>query len=369
MKVFFLANIPSPYRVDFFNELGKYCDLTVFFERQNAIGRVWSKRKNLNYKSVFLNGIRIGEDNSLCVSITKYIKKDMFDIFIVGGYGTHTGMLAIKMLKIKKIEFILNCDGGMKQDCGYLKNIIKKHFISAASYYLSPAKITDDYLLEYGAKKQNIFRYSFTSLLEMDISKNLISNVEKLQLKSELGIVEEKIIICVGRIIPLKGYSILLKAATKIEKKDIGIYIIGGKPTPELEKEIEDYDLANVHFIDFMKKDTLFKYYKCANIFVFTTHGDVWGLVVNEAMANGLPVISSDRAVAALQLVKENINGYIFNDNDDVQLAEYLKILLDNEKMQVKFGMNSLNIIKNYSIENMAREHIYFFNKIIGNEV
>ena len=167
-----------------------------------------------------------------------------------------------------------------------------------------------------------------------------------------------------GRIIPLKGYSILLKAATKIEKKDIGIYIIGGKPTPELEKEIEDYDLANVHFIDFMKKDTLFKYYKCANIFVFTTHGDVWGLVVNEAMANGLPVISSDRAVAALQLVKENINGYIFNDNDDVQLAEYLKILLDNEKMQVKFGMNSLNIIKNYSIENMAREHIYFFNKI-----
>ena len=102
MKVFFLANIPSPYRVDFFNELGKYCDLTVFFERQNALGREWARKKDLNYKSIFLNGIKIGEDSSLCLDIIKYIKKDMFDIFIVGGYGTCTGMLAIQLLKTKK---------------------------------------------------------------------------------------------------------------------------------------------------------------------------------------------------------------------------------------------------------------------------
>lgn len=369
MKVFFLANIPSPYRVDFFNELGKYCDLTVFFERQNALGREWSRKKDLNYKSIFLNGIKIGEDNSLCLDIIKYIKKDMFDIFIVGGYGTCTGMLAIQLLKIKKIKFILNCDGGMKQNCGYLKDLIKRYFISAATYYLSPASVTDNYLLEYGAKKENIYRYSFTSLLEKEISKNLIIDTEKNSLKNELGIIEEKIIICVGRIIPLKGYSVLLKAVARLRAKNVGIYIIGGPPTLELEKEIKNLDLSNIHFINFVNKDTLFKYYKCANIFTFTTHGDVWGLVVNEAMANGLPIISSDKAVAALQLVKENVNGYIFNDNDHVQLAKYLKILLEDEIKQKEFGINSLNIIKNYSIENMANEHISFFNKIIRNEV
>ena len=52
MKVLFLTNIPSPYRVDFFNELGKYCELTVLYERKKADNREWISNKNINFKNL-----------------------------------------------------------------------------------------------------------------------------------------------------------------------------------------------------------------------------------------------------------------------------------------------------------------------------
>ena len=58
MKVLFLTNIPSPYRVDFFNELGKLCELTVLFEREKATDREWDSNNNINYEAIYLKGIK-----------------------------------------------------------------------------------------------------------------------------------------------------------------------------------------------------------------------------------------------------------------------------------------------------------------------
>lgn len=58
MRVLFLTNIPSPYRIDFFNELGKLCELTVLFEREDATNREanWLKNEIQYFKGVFLSG-------------------------------------------------------------------------------------------------------------------------------------------------------------------------------------------------------------------------------------------------------------------------------------------------------------------------
>uniref|UniRef100_UPI00255B3CC5 hypothetical protein n=1 Tax=Thomasclavelia cocleata TaxID=69824 RepID=UPI00255B3CC5 len=110
MKVLWLTNIPSPYRVDFFNELGKYCELTVLFERKKADDRVWSVNNNENYKSVFLKGKSIGNDTALSFEVLKYLNKK-YDRVVVGGYSTSTGMLSILYLSLRHIPFYLNCDG------------------------------------------------------------------------------------------------------------------------------------------------------------------------------------------------------------------------------------------------------------------
>ena len=69
LKVLFLTNIPSPYRVDFFNELGKFCDLTVTFEGRTATDRnkKWKSDTFKEFKGYFLKGIRTGSDHFLCL--------------------------------------------------------------------------------------------------------------------------------------------------------------------------------------------------------------------------------------------------------------------------------------------------------------
>lgn len=362
MRVLYLVNIPSPYRVDFFNELGKYCRLTVLYERSRANGREWKVKTIRKFEEVYLKGWKLGEDTAFSFEIIKYLREKVYDVIVIGGYGTITGMLAIEYLKLKKIPFILNCDGGVENPTNILKRVLKKHFISASKYYLSPAQVTDEFLIKYGANEKNIFRYPFTSVCEKDILKNIKTRNEKLKLREELGWDNKFILITVGRILYLKGYDNIVQACKNHYDK-IEVYIVGGEPTQELIELMNETRASNIHFVKFQDHDALNKYYQAADAFVFSTRGDVWGLVVNEAMANGLPIISSDKAVASLELVKEN--GFIYNCEDIKELEKRILFLRSSPDMCKSMGKKSLEIIKEYTIEKMAKCHFEIFEFIL----
>ena len=99
-------------------------------------------------------------------------------------------------------------------------------------------------------------------------------------------------------------------------------------------------------------------YYKAADLFVFPTREDIWGLVVNEAMANGLPIITTNKCVAGLELVKEGENGYIVPVEDEEALYQKIILLLSDDDKQELFANNSLRNIRKYSVEAMAVAHM-----------
>lgn len=352
MKVLFLTNIPSPYRVNFFNELGRYCELTVLYERERADDREWDSNKNINYQAIYLKGIKKGNDTALCVSVIKYLLK-RYDHVIVGGYSTPTGMLAIEFLRLIRKKYIMNCDGGfIRFNEKKINYILKKHFISKAKLYLSTGKSCTKYLEYYGAKKDNIHVYPFTSLYKNEILLTTLTEKEKKELKEKLRIFDHKIVIYVGQMIHRKGIDVLLKAASLVSK-DIKFYIIGGEPTLEYTNLIKKLDLKNIKFIKFIQKDELFKYYQVADLFVLPTREDIWGLVINEAMANGLPIITTDTCVAGIELVKEN--GYIIKSEDYKELARKINTIFTHKDISSQFSKVSLNNISDYNIENMAK--------------
>lgn len=356
MKILFLTNIPSPYRLDFFNELGKWCELTVAFERESSSERdsSWKHYKIENFTPIFLKGIKWGYAGAFCPEVVNFLRKNKYDHIIVTNFTSPTGMLAIVRMRARKIPYWLESDGGFAKDHGGIKEKIKNFFIKDAAGYFSTAEEHDKYYLQYGAQPDRLIRYPFTSLHKADILSKPVPQEQKCQLRKELDITETKIIVAVGQFVPRKGFDILIDAMALLPSY-IGCYIIGGQPTQEYIDQVSKHGVANVHFVGFQKKADLMKYYLSADLFVHPTREDIWGLVVNEAMANGLPVITTDRCIAGLELIKDPAIGAIVPVGNAKLLAE--AICNTFERIDDTTAYKVLDVIRGYSFEEMVRRH------------
>jgi glycosyltransferase involved in cell wall biosynthesis len=365
MNILFITNIPTPYRIDFFNDLGKLCNLTVLFERKLAKNRnsEWLGKNNKNFEVHFLKGVPMGEDSSLSFHVFKWLKDRKYDLIIVGGYSTPTGMLSIIFLNLINRPYVLNIDGGIIKKDNPIKYLIKKYFISGANYWLSPGESATKYIVHYGAKRKKIYEYPFSSITESDVlSKDELKSVDKSIIRERLGIKEDRVVLMVGQIIYRKGIDLLLNAAK--DAKTIGFYVVGGEATQEYQDMIDKWGLSNVHFTGFMSKMELNEYYLASDLFVLPTREDIWGLVINEAMSKGLPIITTDKCVAGIELIQNNVNGYIIPSGDKEILSQTIKGLIKNEKLLSEMAINNLYKIKKYTIRNMTLRHMEIFINI-----
>ena len=356
-RVLFLTNYAAPYRVHFFDALGKCMDVTVLFsdpvETVTHRSKEWFEKGEGGFRAIQLKTSRVNfQEENLCLDVISWLKKP-YDAIVICGYASPTAMLAMAYLKMRRIPFYMEVDGGLIREESSLKYNVKKFFVSAPDRWISTGKYTTEYLVHYGAKKEKVSEYPFSSLHETDILKQAPSYEEKMELRRELGIGEDKVILSIGQFIHRKGYDILLRSAADLEP-GTGIYIIGGEPTEEYKQLCQDLGLTNVHFLGFMKKEKLLKYYKAADLFVLPTREDIWGLVINEAMAYGLPVVTTDKCVAGLELVEQNVNGYIVPVEDHQKLASGINRILRGDTQ--KMGEISLEKVRPYTIENMVKK-------------
>ena len=84
-KILFYTNIPSPYRVDFFNELGEFCELTVLFESTHSTERdeLWKQYHFENFEGIIMSGKRTAVDMAFCLEIIRHLKAKKYDVIVV----------------------------------------------------------------------------------------------------------------------------------------------------------------------------------------------------------------------------------------------------------------------------------------------
>lgn len=159
----------------------------------------------------------------------------------------------------------------------------------------------------------------------------------------------------VSRLTPVKGVDILLEAYRQYRAASPDpwpLAIVGDGPERvRLEREAP----PGVSFKGFAQIDALPGLYGHASAFVFPTHKDTWGLVVNEAMAAGLPVIVSTGAGCALDLVDEGKNGFAVPAGDPIALADRLRRMaaLSDEEREA-MGDRSREIISRFRLDDFS---------------
>jgi len=177
-------------------------------------------------------------------------------------------------------------------------------------------------------------------------------------------------ILTIGRLIPRKGFQFLIKSITEIAKNvnhDFKLEIVGDGPMKGKLTDLAQKLKVNnkIDFVGSVPYDKLVKHYNQADIFVLPSFAEGMPLVVLEAMATGLPIVAS-KVQGIEDLVKSGINGYLVEAGNPKQLSREISKLINNGKVRIQMGYNSLDQVRKYSWENIAQAYLNIFEKIIS---
>lgn len=367
MKVLILTTVRAPYRIKLFEMLGKKCDLTVCFETKSDSIRneKWYLQENQNFSAVKLKKWEKGS-SKIHWDMLSILKQKRPDIILLYEYSTKTSFVVMIMAKLLRIPYLINCDGAFIND-HWLKSRLKRTMIKNADGLLAGSDSAKEYFMHYGGREAKIYSHNFTSVCEDEILDKVVSVSYKSDLRRELGLPDKKIAVSVGNFVENKGFIELLGVWNKMEQEFYLLIIGSGEQKDKYLDIIQAKNIKNVRILDFMKYEELKKFYMASDLFVLNTKGDVWGLVINESMSCGLPVITTDKCIAGIELVVNGQNGYLVHIGDEEELEEKIKLCFTNDKKLKTMSENSLKTIRGYTIENITESHIQTFINVLRN--
>src|SRR5260221_357847 len=193
--------------------------------------------------------------------------------------------------------------------------------------------------------------------------------------QAELGLTPHNFVY-VGRLAQEKNVDLLLRAFAEAFRESTrdsgwGLLIVGDGPRrKELERQAQTCTSASIVFVGSTHWRQVPAYLALADVLVLPSLSEPWGLVVNEAMACGMPVLVSDRCGAAYDLVEEGVNGFVFPATSQGGLSDRLRAFAQTEANQMEeMGNASLRIIEQFSPEQAAKQMMLGFRKLLGLDI
>ena len=213
-----------------------------------------------------------------------------------------------------------------------------------------------EFYRSHGVGADRIFSAPYTVDNERFRARAEVLLPQRRKLRREAGLDENlPVILFCGKLQPYKRPLDLLAAYAilQAERRTSLVFVGDGAQRRSLEQFAACHGLADVHFAGFRNQSELPAYYAMADVLVLPSGFERWGLVVNEAMCFGLPIVASDRVGCAADLVREERNGYTFPAGNVAQLADRLSRVLNADTAR-SFGSASLSLISDWGVPETA---------------
>ena len=189
---------------------------------------------------------------------------------------------------------------------------------------------------------------------------------------------EDRMVLFVGRIEPLKGLDTLIQAMSGLElqeKQRVHLAIIGGDPSASpremsgemarLQKLCDDLSVGQtVVFLGKRDQDKLPYYYSAAELVVMPSHYESFGMVALEAMACGTPVIASEVGGLAY-LVKDGETGFTIPDQEPDTLCEKISWLLNDHELHASMSRRAVEYAQDYAWEKIAKQIVNVYEGLL----
>lgn len=375
-RIAVLASHPIQYQAPLFRALAARpeIDLTVLFcsdsglkaYRDEGFGQElkWDVPLLEGYRSEFLPNVSLRPNESrfwglINPAVIRRLRKGNFDAVWLHGWARFTNWLAMLTAFASGIPVLLRGETTLLPTLPRwkktLKQIVLKRLFKRISAFLAIGRYNAEFYEAYGVPKEKIFHVPYAVDNNFFLSKAKELSPRKNELKKELGIPDDlPVILFCGKLTPVKRPMDLLQAYVQVSKdtKCALVFVGNGSLRSELESYTRERNLRHVYFTGFQNQTELPTFYAMADLLVLPSGFEPWGLVVNEAMCFGLPVIISDQVGAGGDLVQENSNGFIYPWGDVITLAERLKVLFTDTSLIEKMGKASHDLITKWSYHN-----------------
>jgi 1,2-diacylglycerol 3-alpha-glucosyltransferase len=292
-------------------------------------------------------------------SVVKSLTALRPDAVAICGYGEAVPLAALAWTKAKGKIAVLMSDSSYRDKERYRllersKSLIVRHFDAA----LVAGGRQKEYAKFLGLPEERIF-------LGYDVVDNAYFAERAAAVRRQarkcrqcLGLLKP-FFLTVCRFIPKKNLALLIEAYRHYrDLAGAGAWdlVLCGSGPLEHALQRQARDLQGVHFPGFKQIDELPEYYGLASAFILpSSHYEQWGLVVNEAMASGLPVLVSSACGCVPDLVPEGVNGFTFDPWDGEGLAQLMLKMSSREVDLKAMGEASGRIIADWSPEVFAR--------------
>ena len=375
-RVALITNIIAPYRIPCFNKVAEYADFGfhVYFTAENEENRKWKIYKDkINFDYKVLKGLHFTLNEKIVhwtFGLFYYLIKEKYDLIAIGGYTQPAYWEALFVSKIlgSKILFFGESTLNDRRSTRWIFDKLKRFFIKRCDGFVPAGNAAAEYVKYLEAPEDKIFIARFCADYDFFHSEYLRLKPHKEEIKRKKGY-PSIVILFSGRFVWYKGISFLLEAYSHLRKErdDIGLVLLGdGSEREKYQDYVRSNNVKDVFFEGFVQQEELPVYYTSADIFVLPSLSDPWGIVINEAMAFGLPVISTDVAGVTYDLVKDGVNGFVVKAGNSSELYNALKKLCESPELRKKMGKKSLELVKEYTPENWAKSFINAVNKILG---
>jgi glycosyltransferase involved in cell wall biosynthesis len=307
----------APTRHALFRALAERVDLTVLFMARTEPTRGWSGRDAIDYPHEFLGGLHVplpgrGDVDAahLNPGVVRALWRGRYDALLCGGWISPTTWLALVAAKRARTRFVL-WSGTAWPPSGARSRAaapIKRAVVRAADGYVAYGELARERLVELGADYDRV-----------TIALNT-TDVAPFAAAARPG--GPPTALWVGRFVPRKRADLAVEvlAATARREPDLRALFVGDGPERARTEALARAAGLDAHFLGDLAYDRLPEVYARAHVLLTLAEREPWGLVVNEALAAGVPVLASTQVPAAVELVPRAA-GRVSDDRDELAAA------------------------------------------------
>lgn len=293
----------------------------------------------------------------ICPEIWGEVRRGGYDAIWLHGYGYAAYVLAFLAAKSAGIPVFMRSETtlGLARTSWRksLRDVILRQFYKLVNGFLAIGTANADYYRSLGVPHSKIFPVPYTVDNERFISAANVDATQRCNLRKKYGLPADlPVVLYASKFMRRKHPDDLIEAALILKRQeiDVTLFMVGsGEMERELRDRVAQTGLENVVFAGFINQAELPLVYTASDVFVLPAENEPWGLIVNEVMCAGRPVLVGYGVGCVPDLVKDGVNGFHVIPGKPETLAAAMAKLVNNETLRQRMGQASLQIIQTWS--------------------